>query len=255
MVSLGDQAVTAGGQVGNRQPVCKDGPMFVTGKVALAAAAVLVLAAAGCSSKDDPSPQPTGTIDATTMRGALLQAGDIGPTWAEPEDPDDPNKLVSICGGNSTIPSVPPGGTVVAADFADEGDSGAQTLEQSALVYPDKTAATAAQTGLRAIADGCPASVSVPKTVTSDKNEPAYTETVKIQPLSQGNWAGFVVLRHKVYEPTHPGTGDIAVAILTDRNVTLVDAYAIYRLNTASENPDFTTDWGKLVGTVVQRAG
>ena len=62
----------------------------------------------------------------------------------------------------------------------DEGDSGAQTLEQSALVYPDKTAAAAAQTGLRAIADGCPATVSVPKTVTSDKNEPAYTETVKI---------------------------------------------------------------------------
>jgi hypothetical protein len=241
--------------VGNRPPVCKDGPMFVTGRAALAATAVLVLAA-GCSSKgDDPSPAPTGNIDATTMRGALLQASEIGPTWAAPEDPDDPDKLVSICGGISTLPPVPPGGTVVVADFADEGDSGAQTLEQSALVYPDKTTAAAAQTGLRAIADGCPASVSVPTTVTSDKDEPAYTESVQIQPLSQGNWSGFVVLRHKVYEPKHPGTGDTAVAILTDRNVTLVDAYAIYRLNTASANPNFSSDWGKLVGTVIQRVG
>ncbi len=229
--------------------------MFVTGKAVFAATAVLVLAA-GCSSKgDDPSPGPTGNIDATTMRGALMQAGEIGPTWAEPADPDDPNKLVSICGGTSAIPAVPPGGTVVAADFADEGDTGAQTLEQSALVYPDKTAATAAQTGLRAIADGCPASVSVPATVTSDKNEPAYTETVQIQPLSQGNWSGFVVIRHKQYEPKHPGNGDTAVAILSDRNVTLVDAYAIYRLNNASANPNFATDWSKLVGTVIQRVG
>jgi hypothetical protein len=229
--------------------------MFVTGRVVLASAAVLALAA-GCSSKgDDPSPGPTGNIDATTMRGALMQAAEIGPTWTAPEDPDDPAKLVSICGGTSPLPAVPPGGTVVAADFTDEGDTGAQTLEQSALVYPDKTAATAAQTGLRAIADGCPASVSVPATVTSDRNEPAYTETVKIQPLSQGGWSGFVVIRHKEYEPKHPGNGDIAVAILSDRNVTLVDAYAIYRLNNASANPNFSSDWPKLVGTVIQRVG
>jgi hypothetical protein len=229
--------------------------MFVTGRAALAAAAVLVLAA-GCSSKDDdPSPAPTGTIDATTMRGALLQANEIGPTWTAPDDPSDPGKLVSICGGTSPVPPVPPGGTVVAADFADEGDAGAQTLQQSALVYPDKTGAAAAQTGLRAIADGCAATVSVPQTVNADKSEPAYTETVKVQPLSQGSWSGFVVLRHKEYEPKHPGTADTAVAVLSDRNVTLVDAYAIYRLNSASPNPNFSSDWGKLVGTVIQRAG
>lgn len=231
--------------------------MFVTGRAALAAAAVLVLAA-GCSSKaDDPVPEPTGTIDATTMRGALMQANEIGPTWTTPDDSaaNDPNKLVSICGGTSAAPAVPPGGTVVTANFVDEGDTGAQTLEQTALVYPDKTAAMAAQTGLRAIAEGCPATVSVAQSVTSDKSEPAYTETVQVQPLSQGNWSGFVVLRHKQYEPKHPGTADTAVAILSDRNVTLVDAYAIYRLNTASANPNFTSDWGKLVGTVVQRAG
>jgi hypothetical protein len=232
--------------------------MFVTGRAALAAASVLVLAAAGvagCSSKDDPAPEPTANIDVTTMRGALLQAGEIGPTWAAPDDPADTTKLVSICGGTTTPPPVPPGGQVVAADFSDEGDAGAQTLEQSALVFPDKSLAAAAQAALRAAADSCPATVSVPQTVNADKSEPAYTETVRVQPLSQGGWSGFVVIRHKQYEPKHPGIGDTAVAVLTDRNVTLVDAYAIYRLNNASTSADFTADWGKLVGTVIQRAG
>ena len=232
--------------------------MFVTRRAALAAASVLVLAAAGvagCSSKDDPAPEPTANIDVTTMRGALLQASEIGPTWAPPDDPADTTKLVSICGGTATAPPVPPGGQVVAADFSDEGDTGAQTLEQSALVFPDKSLAAAAQAALRAAADSCPATVSVPQTVNADKSEPAYTETVRVQPLSQGGWAGFVVIRHKQYEPKHPGIGDTAVAVLTDRNVTLVDAYAIYRLNNASTSADFSADWGKLVGTVIQRVG
>ncbi|MEV6849134.1 hypothetical protein [Actinoplanes sp. NPDC051411] len=232
--------------------------MFVTGRAALAAASVLVLAAAGlagCSSKDDPAPEPTGVIDATTMRGALLQASEIGPTWTTPEDPVDTTKLVSICGGTSTPAPVPPGGQVVAADFEDAGDTGAQTLEQSALVFPDKTAAAAAQALLKAAADSCAPSVSVPQTVTSDKSEPAYTETVRVQPLNQGNWDGFVVIRHKQYEPKHPGVADTAVAVLTDRNVTLVDAYAIYRLNNASTSANFGSDWSKLVGSVIQRVG
>jgi hypothetical protein len=232
--------------------------MFSTGRAARAAASVLVLAAAGlagCSSKDDPAPEPTADIDATTMRGALLQASDIGPTWAAPADPGDPGKLVSICGGTSTPPPVPPGGQVVAADFEDSGDTGAQTLEQTALVFDDKTAAAAAQAGLRAAADSCQATVSVPETVNADKSEPAYTETVQVQPLNQGAWAGFVVIRHKRYEPKHPGTADTAVAVLTDRNVTLVDTYAIYRLNNASTSADFSADWGKLVGSVIQRVG
>jgi hypothetical protein len=232
--------------------------MFVTGRAALAAASVLVLAAAGlagCSSKDDPAPEPTANIDATTMRGALLQASEIGPTWAAPDDAPDTTKLVQICAGTATPPPAPPGGTVVAADFSDEGDTGAQTLEQTALVFPDKTAAAAAQSLLRAAADSCPATVAVPETVTADKSEPAYTETVRVQPLNQGSWAGFVVIRHKQYEPKHPGVADIAVAVLTDRNVTLVDAYAIYRLNNASTSADFTADWGKLVGSVIQRVG
>jgi hypothetical protein len=233
--------------------------MFVTGRAALAAASVLVLAAvglAGCSSKDDdPAPEPTAIIDATTMRGALLQAADIGPTWTPPEDPGDATKLVSICGGTSAAPPVPPGGQVVAADFEDAGDTGAQTLEQSALVFPDKTAAAAAQALLKAAADSCAPSVSVPQTVTTDKSEPAYTESVRVQALKQGGWDGFVVIRHKEYEPKHPGVADTAIAILTDRNVTLVDAYAIYRLNNASTSADFGSDWSKLVGSVIQRVG
>ena len=231
--------------------------MFVIGRAALAAAGVLVLAAgaAGCSSKGDPAPEPTATIDATTMRGALLQAAEIGPAWSAPDEPADNSKLVPICAGPRTPPPVPPGGQVVAANFEDTGDNGAQTLEQTALVFGDKTAAAAAQAVLRAAADSCPASVSVPATVTADKSEPAYSETVRVQPLNQGGWAGFVVLRHKQYEPKHPGTADTAVVVLTDRNVTLVDTYAIYRLSNATTSADFTSDWGKLVGSVIQRVG
>ena len=232
--------------------------MFVTGRAALAAASVLVLAAAGvagCSSSGDPAPAPTGTVDVTTMRGALLQANEIGPTWAAPDASADPNQMVSICGGTSTPPAAPSGATVVAAPFADSGEKGAQTLDQTALVFPDAKAATAAQQALRAVADNCPASVSVPATVNDVKAEPAYTETAQIEPLNQGSWSGFAVIRHKKYEPKHPGTADTAVAILSTRNVVLIDAYAIYQLNNASTSPSFDSDWPRLVGSVLQRVG
>jgi hypothetical protein len=229
--------------------------MLVTGRAVLAAACVLALAAGCSSSDDDPAPAPTANIDATTMRGALLQAAEIGPTWAAPEDQADPNQLVSICGGTTTGPAAPPGATVVAAPFADEGESGAQTLDQTALIYPDITAAQAAQTALRAVADGCPATVDVPAAVTNDKSEPAYAETVQIQPLTQDAWSGFAVIRHKKYEPKHPGTADTAVTILSSRNVVLVDTYAIYRLNNASASAGFDADWKKLVGSVLNRVG
>ncbi|MGX6607923.1 hypothetical protein ACWKSP_38230 [Micromonosporaceae bacterium Da 78-11] len=229
--------------------------MLVTGRAVLAATCVLALAAGCSSSDDDPAPAPTGTIDATTMRGALLQAAEIGPTWAAPTAPADPDQLVSICGGTSTAPTAPPGATVVAAPFADEGEGGAQTLDQTALVYPDVTAAQAAQIALRAVADGCPAENSVPAAVTADKSEPAYTETVQIQPLTQDSWSGFVVIRHKKYDPKHPGTADTAVTVLSTRNVVLVDAYAIYRLGSPSTASGFDADWQKLVGSVLQRVG
>jgi hypothetical protein len=232
--------------------------MFVTGRAARVTATALcaLLVAAGCSSDDDdPAPRPTGLLDVTTMRGALLQAADIGPTWAPPAESPDPKQLVSFCGGTSAVPTAPPGSEVVASSFVDEGEKGAQTLDQTALVYADQKSAAAGQAALRAIADGCKAEVSVPATVTDDKSEPAYTEKVEIQTLDEGGWSGFAVIRHKKYEPKHPGTADTAVAVLTTRNVVLVDTYAIYQIDNASAAPGFATDWKKLVGSVVQRVG
>ncbi|WP_250004106.1 hypothetical protein [Actinoplanes sp. M2I2] len=231
--------------------------MFVTARASRLAAttALALLAVAGCSSDDEPAPEPTGLVDVTTMRGALLQAAEIGPTWQPPAQSADPGKLVSLCGGTSAAPTVPPGGEVVASSFVDEGKNGAQTLDQTALVYGDVTLATAAHTALRAIADSCPPSVSVPATVNDDKSEPGYTEKIEIKTLDEAGWKGFVVIRHKTYEKAHPGAADTAVAILNSRNVVLVDQYALYRLGTSSAASNFDADWQKLVGTVVQRVG
>ncbi|MFF5296461.1 hypothetical protein [Paractinoplanes globisporus] len=234
--------------------------MFVTARAArIAVTALCALAVtAACSDSGDDNKQPDKQqqlITSTTMRGALLQANEVGPTWSAPEESADPNQLVSICGGTTAAPTVPPGGEVVAAPLVDEGEKGAQTLEQIALVYGNKSGADAALAGLRGIADGCQKDLSVPPVKTSDRNEPAYTESVAVEPLNEGGWAGFVVIRHKKYEPTHPGTADTAVVVAQTANVVLVDAYAIYQLNNASTAPTFDTDWKKLVGTVVQRVG
>lgn len=220
---------------------------------ATAVCALLVLT--GCSSDDEPAPEPTGLVAVTTMRGALLQAADIGPTWTAPQQSPDPGRLVSFCGGTSTAPSVPPGAEVVASSFVDEGEKGAQTLDQTALVYPDATAATAGQTALRAVAETCEPNVSVPATVNDERSEPAYTETVRVQPLDEAGWSGFAVIRHKVYEPKHPGTADTAVVVLRSRNVVLVETYAIYQLNNASTGAGFERDWKRLVASVVKRVG
>ncbi|MEU8658319.1 hypothetical protein AB0C31_16595, partial [Actinoplanes philippinensis] len=125
----------------------------------------------------------------------------------------------------------------------------------SALVYGDTDSATAGLSLLRTVADQCPKSSEVPAAVTADRNEPAYTETVEIRELDEGGWAGFVIVRHKLYEAAHPGTADVAVAVLRTRNVVLVDSYAIYQLNNASAAPNFETDWRRLVGSVVKRVG
>jgi hypothetical protein len=231
--------------------------MLVMGRLARVAVALLALGAfAGCSDDKDTAPDQT-LLDVNEMRGALLQAKDIGPTWAAPETDDDPNKLVSICGGTTAPPPAPPGGTAVAAPFVDEGDQGAQSLYQTALVYPSASAAQAALTGLKTLAGTCPAGVNVPATTTADKSEPAYTETAKTEPLKQGAWSGIAVIRHKEYEAKHPGTADTAVAIVATRNVVLVDTYGIYRIGTsgATANPNFGTDWPKLVGSVVNNVG
>jgi hypothetical protein len=231
--------------------------MLVIDRLARTAVALLVAAvAAGCSSGDDDPAPDRSLINVNEMRGALLQAGEIGPTWQAPDaDAGGAGRLVSICGGTSAAPPAPPGATVVTAPFVDEGDAGAQTLEQTALIYADHSGAQAGSAALRAVADRCPRTVSVAATVNAEKSEPAYTETVEVQPLSRRAWAGFVVIRHKQYEKAHPGTADTAVAVLANRNVVLVDAYAIYRLGAASSGSQFSADWQKLVGTVVNRVG
>ncbi|WP_229073177.1 hypothetical protein [Actinoplanes sp. DH11] len=222
----------------------------------LAATAVCALAlVAGCGS-DDPEPTPDGgLVTVTTMRGAFLQAGDVGPTWSAPDESAPPQQLVSFCGGTSTPPEVPPGAELVSSSLADEGQTGAQTLHQTALVYPDATSAASGLQLLRTVAEQCPPSVEVPKTVTADRNEPAYTETAEVRALDEGGWSGFVIVRHKRYDTAEPSTADTAVAVLTSRNVVLVDTYAIYRLNNASASPGFEADWKRLVGSVVQRVG
>ena len=233
--------------------------MFATARavrIAVTALCALAVTAACSGSKDDnKQPDQTRLISATTMRGALLQASEVGPTWTAPEESAAPDELVSICGGTTPAPQAPPGGEVISAPLADEGDKGAQTLEQIALVYGNKSGADAALTGLRAVADGCQKTVNVPAVKTSDRNEPAYAETVAVQAINEEGWTGFVVIRHKSYDPAHPGTADTAVTVAHTANVVLVDAYAIYQLNNASPAASFDTDWKKLVGTVVQRVG
>jgi hypothetical protein len=227
--------------------------MLVIAAAARAAAALCAVAllAAGCSGDDDPAPD-TRIIEVTTMRGALLQAADVGPTWSVPAEAPSPDLLVSLCGGESTVPAVPPGATVVASPLVDEGEKGAQTLTQIGLVYADAAAARAGLAELRTIADACPPSVDVPAK-TGERQEPAYTETVDTAPLDEPPWSGFVITRHKTYGARTPAAADTAVAVLVQRNVVLVDAYAIYRLGAASANPQFDSDWKKLVGTVLNR--
>jgi hypothetical protein len=233
--------------------------MFVTARaarIAVTALCALAVTAACSDSKDDnKQPDQSKLISATTMRGALMQASELGPTWSAPDESADPNELVSICGGTTPAPQAPPGGEVVSAPLVDEGEKGAQTLEQVALVYGNKSGADAALAGLRGVADGCQKTMNVPATQTSDRNEPAYTETAAVQPINEEGWTGFVVIRHKSYDKSHPGTADTAVTVVQTANVVLVDAYAIYQLNSASPAATFDTDWKKLVGTVVQRVG
>jgi hypothetical protein len=231
--------------------------MFLTARpvrAALGAACAVVMMAAGCSSSDDGDPD-AGLITVTTMRGAFLQPAEIGPAWAAPQESANPQQMVSFCGGTSTPPQVPPGAELVSSSASDEGEKGAQTLQQTALVFADAASAEAAHSLLRTVADQCAKSSTVPATVTADRNEPAYTEALDVRDLNEGAWTGFVIVRNKLYEAAHPGTAETAVAVLRTRNVVLVDTYAIYRLNNASPSAGFEADWKRLVGSVVQRVG
>ncbi|HEU4347514.1 MAG TPA: hypothetical protein VFR35_06970 [Actinoplanes sp.] len=224
-------------------------------RVVAVAVCAAALAGACRSSGDPPDPPDGGLITATTMRGAMLQPAEIGPTWQPPAGSSDPDRLVPFCGGPATPPPVPPGAEVVASPLVDEGTDGAQTLTQTALVYPDASGATAGLAALRALAGSCPATVDQPAQTTNDRNEPAYTEKTSTTAMNEGGWTGFVVVRHKAYEPRHPGIADTAVAVVSKQNVVFVDSYAVYRLGNASTGPQFDSDWKKLVGTVLNRVG
>ncbi len=216
-------------------------------------AVVAVASFAGCSGDDSPEPD-TGKITADTMRAALLQATEIGPTWKAPQESAAPTELVSICGADSAAAVVPGKPSVIASPLSDEGTKGAQSLTQYALIYDDAVSADTAVATLRTLGEACPASVQRPAK-TGDRDEPAYTETSRTTTLEQGSWSGFVTVRNKQYEKAHPATADTAVVALSRANVVLVDQYAIYRLGTsgASANPQFTNDWQKLVGTTLSR--
>jgi hypothetical protein len=234
--------------------VCHHGRMVVIGRVfRVVVAACAVAAFAGCSSDDPPAPDG-GFISADAMQNALLKATDVGPTWKAPEESAAPNQLVSICGADTAPVAVPGSPKIVSAPLSDEGTKGAQSLTQHALVYEDTVSAATALASLRTVADACAPSVSQPAK-SGDREEPAYTETASTAPLEEGDWIGFVTVRNKQYDKAHPATADVAVAALARGNVLLVDQYAIYRLGTsdASANPQFSTDWQKLVGTTLKR--
>ena len=230
--------------------------MVVIGRAVRAAVAVCAVAAfSGCSSDDTPDPErPTTSVD--TTRNALLKAAEIGPTWQTPSTSAAPGQLVSICGADTPPAGIPGNPQLVSAPLSDEGTEGVQSLTQIALVYEDSVSAATALATLRTVADGCPPSVAKPAK-TGDREEPAYTETAATTALEEGGWIGFVTTRNRQYDKAHAATADVAVAVLARSNVLLVDQYAIYRLgkSDASANPQFATDWKKLVGTTLKRAG
>jgi hypothetical protein len=229
--------------------------MLVIGRAARAVcAAGAVLAFAACSSPDkEPEPAPPAVnLDANAIRTALLKPAEVGPTWKDAPTAR-PQPLVALCAGGEDAPPVPGAPSVVSAPLVDEGRKGVQSLDQVALVYRSAVEATAGLAALRVSADACARTVDVPAQETEQRREPAYTETLAIAPLTSGQWTGFVVERHKVYDPKHPAAADTAVAVLSLRNVLLVDAYAVHVLGARTAAPQFTADWRKLVGTTVNR--
>lgn len=228
--------------------------MLVTGRVARAVVAACAVAAfGGCSATDStPDPTPTRAVDADVLTAALLKPTDIGSTWKEVQPPR-PTPLVALCGGGEEPPAVPGAPTVVSRGLVDSGSKGAQALDQAGLLYPDAAAAAAGLAALRVSAEACAASIKVPAQVNDQRREPAYTETLAVKPLSEGEWSGFVVERHKLYDPAHPAAADTAVAVLTMRNVLLVDAYAVYVLGAKAPAPQFDSDWRKLLATTLAR--
>jgi hypothetical protein len=194
---------------------------------------------------------PAITIGA--VQSALLQATDLGSTWSPPESSQPPASLPVLCAGDAKRPAIPGKPTTVTAAAVDSGEAGAQSFDQFGLVYADAKAAASARDTLQAAAKACAATASHSPRATSESPEAGYTETLAIRPLSSGPWAGFAAVRHKVYEKGSTATGDTAVAVLASRNAVLVASYAVYRIGQASQPPDFSGDWQRLVGALISR--
>jgi hypothetical protein len=223
-------------------------------RLAQAVVAVCLTVVTLAASDDDPKPAPEGpAITTAAVQAALLQAKDVGQTWTTPEATPPPSTLPSLCAGDGARPAVPGGPTAASSSLVDEGDAGAQTFDQIALVYADAKAATAARESLQATAKICAPTASHAPQATTANPEAGYTETVTSRPLVSGAWSGFAMIRHKVYEKSSPGTADTAVAVLSSRNAVLVTSYAVYRVEQPSASPSFSEDWQRLVGAVVSR--
>jgi hypothetical protein len=214
--------------------------------VTLGAVAVTLV---GCSA--DESDKGTYTVD--MLRAGVLEPADVGTTWKRPEQSPPATTLMPLCPGAATRPAVPGSPTVIVASMADEGDKGAQAFEQMALVYKDAPAMEAAFASLQNTMDACAPSASQSAGPRDSTAEAGYTETTTIEPLISGGWKGFVALRHKVYDPANPATGDVAVAVVGQGNAIVVASYAVYWVGQHTTGPEFTADWHRMVGSVLTR--
>jgi len=235
--------------------VCEDGPVSTARRLLrtmTAGSVAVTLALGGCT--DDSTPDVNGpAITVAMMQAGVLKGTDIGPTWKQPDQSPAVTGVIPFCGGLASRPPIPGKPSVVASSLADEGEKGAQAFDMVGLVYPDTAGADAAIETLHATAVNCAPTASRTAGPRDTTAEAGYTETTKVESLNSGGWSGFVVLRHKVYEATTPGTADTAVAVLAEGNGMVVASYGVYWIGQHSTGPEFDTDWRRLVATVLNR--
>jgi hypothetical protein len=213
----------------------------------------VALALSGCTGDGSTPDSNLPTYTAEMLQAGVLQPTDVGSTWKRPEQSPPTTSVIALCPGLATRPPIPGKPSVIAASMADEGEKGAQAFDQQALLYPDAGSAEAAFASLQATMAACPASASRTAGPRENSAEAGYTENITIDPLISGEWKGFVVLRHKVYEPTNPGTADTAVAVVGRGNAIVIASYAVYWIGQRSTGPEFTADWRRMIGTVLSR--
>ncbi|MFB9409140.1 hypothetical protein ACFFSQ_13445 [Dactylosporangium matsuzakiense] len=211
----------------------------------------VTLALAGCT--DDGDAARGGTYTTAMLQAGVLQPADIGSTWKRPEQTPPPSSIMQLCPGAAARPPIPGSPAVVTGVLADEGDKGAQAFEQIGLLYKDAPAMEKAFTSLQDTMEACPPTASRSAGPAKESSEAGYTESITIDPLVSGGWKGFVTQRHKIYEPTYPGSADVAVAVVGQGNAIILTSYAVYWVGEHSTGPEFRTDWNRITGTVLSR--